>query len=114
MKGCSLGGAQVAAFRALVAMLAILLLIPGAREGWSWRVAVVGLAYAAAGVLFVFANKLTTAANTVFLQATNPLFVVAFAPWLLRGRVRRAGPALMGGPGGGLPMLFVGRVARVR
>src|SRR5260370_35177501 len=108
MKGCSLGGAQVAAFRALVAMLAILLLIPGAREGWSWRVALVGLAYAAAGVLFVFANKLTTAANTVFLQATNPLFVVAFAPWLLRERIRAAGPPLIGVPGVGRGMPFVG------
>ncbi len=108
IKWCSFGAAQVAAFRALVAMLAILLLIPAAREGWSWRVAVVGLAYAAAGVLFVFANKLTTAANTVFLQATNPLFVVAFAPWLLRERIRAADLALMGVLGVGLAMLFVG------
>jgi len=108
IKWCSFGAAQVAAFRALVAMLAILLLIPAAREGWSWRVALVGLAYAAAGVLFVFANKLTTAANTVFLQATNPLFVVAFAPWLLRERIRAADLALMGVLGVGLAMLFVG------
>src|SRR5260370_95384 len=79
-----------------------------ARGGWSWRVAVVGLGYAAAGVLFVFANKLTTAANTVFLQATNPLFVVAFAPWLLRERIRAADLALMGVLGVGLAMLFVG------
>src|SRR3989442_5601059 len=35
------------------------------------HVGIVGLAYAAAGLLFVFANKLTTAANTVFLQATR-------------------------------------------
>ena len=70
---------QVAAVRALVALVAILALIPEARSRWSWRVALVGVAYAAAGLLFVFANKLTTAANTVFLQATNPLFVVALA-----------------------------------
>jgi len=66
------------------------------------------VAYAAAGLLFVFANKLTTAANTVFLQATNPLFVVALAPWLLRERVRAADVAFMGVLGAGLALLFVG------
>src|SRR5207247_5421295 len=54
------------------------------------------------------ANKLTTAANTVFLQATNPLFVVALAPWLLRERVRAADLALMGVLAAGLALLFVG------
>jgi len=91
-----------------VAMLAILALIPEARGRWSWRVGLVGLAYAAAGLLFVFANKLTTAANTVFLQATNPLFVVALAPWLLRERVRAADLAFMGVLAAGLALLFVG------
>jgi len=56
----------------------------------------------------VFANKLTTAANTVFLQATNPLFVVALAPWLLRERVRGADLAFMGVLAAGLALLFVG------
>ena len=99
---------QVAAVRALVAMVAILALIPEARSRWGWRVALVGVAYAAAGLLFVFANKLTTAANTVFLQATNPLFVVALAPWLLRERVRAADLAFMGVLAAGLALLFVG------
>src|SRR5216684_3800648 len=67
----------------LRSQLAIVLLIPASRHHWSARTALVGVAYAAAGLLFVFANKLTTAANSVFLQATNPLFVVALAPWLL-------------------------------
>jgi len=99
---------QIAAVRALVAMLAILALIPEARARWSWRVPLVGVAYAAAGLLFVFANKLTTAANTVFLQATNPLFVVALAPLLLRERVRPADLGFMAVLGGGLALLFVG------
>src|SRR5205823_5559451 len=94
--------------RASVAMLASVALIPEARGRWSWRVGLVGLAYAAAGLLFVFANKLTTAANTVFLQATNPLFVVALAPWLLRERVRAADLAFMGVLAAGLALLFVG------
>ena len=108
IKWCTFSAWQVAAVRALVAMAAILALIPESRHRWSWRVALVGVAYAAAGLLFVFANKLTTAASTVFLQATNPLFVVALAPWLLRERVRTADLAFMGVLAAGLALLFVG------
>lgn len=108
IKWCGFGPWQVAAFRALVAMVAILALIPEARRGWDRHVVLVGVAYAAAGLLFVFANKLTTAANTVFLQATNPLFVVALAPWLLRESVRAAELKFMGVLAVGLTLLFVG------
>jgi drug/metabolite transporter, DME family len=68
----------------------------------------VGLAYAAAGLLFVLANKLTTAANVVFLQATNPCFVMLLAVWLLRERVTRRDIAFLGVLGAGLTLLFVG------
>ncbi|HEX4628297.1 MAG TPA: EamA family transporter, partial [Gemmatimonadales bacterium] len=108
IKWCGFGPWQIAAFRALVAMLAIVGLIPDARRHWSWRVGLVGVGYAAAGLLFVFANKLTTAANTVFLQATNPLFVVLLAPWLLREPVRPADLTFMGALAVGLALLFVG------
>jgi len=108
IKSSTFGAPQIAAFRAIVAMLAILTFIPEARRRWSWRVTLVGVAYAAAGLLFVLANKLTTAANTVFLQATNPLFVVALAPLLLKERVRAADLGFMAVLGGGLALLFVG------
>src|SRR5207247_5223475 len=108
IKWCGFAAWQIAAIRAIVATLAMLAFIPEARHRWSWRVGLVGVAYAAAGLLFVFANKLTTAANTVFLQATNPLFVVALAPWLLRERVRAADLAFMGVLAAGLALLFVG------
>jgi drug/metabolite transporter (DMT)-like permease len=108
IKWCAFGAAQVAAFRAFVAMLAIVFLIPASRDHWSARTALVGVAYAAAGLLFVFANKLTTAANSVFLQATNPLFVVALAPWLLHERVRAADLRFMAVLALGLGLLFIG------
>ena len=108
IKSSTFGAWQIAAFRALTAMVAILVLIPEARRRWTWPVALVGVAYAAAGLLFVFANKLTTAANTVFLQATNPLFVVGLAPLLLRERVRVADLGFMAVLGAGLALLFVG------
>ncbi len=108
IKWCAFGGWQIAAFRAVVALVAIALLIPEARRSWSWRVGLVAIGYAAAGLLFVLANKLTTAANAVFLQATNPLFVVALAPWLLHERVSRRDLGFMGVLAVGLALLFVG------
>ena len=47
------------------------------------------MAYAACLTLFVLANRLTTAANTIFLQSTAPLYLLILAPWLLKEPVRR-------------------------
>ena len=40
-------------------------------------------------VLFVIANKLTTAANAILLQYTAPIYVVLFSPWFLGERASR-------------------------
>lgn len=89
IKLCGFGPWQLAAARALVAACAMLVLIPEARSGWTWRSPVVGVAYAAAGLCFILANKLTTAASAIFIQATHPLFILAFAPLLLHEHVSR-------------------------
>ena len=43
----------------------------------------VALSYAGTVVLFVVANKLTTAANAILLQYTAPFYVILFSPWFL-------------------------------
>lgn len=83
IKFCSFGGWQLAAYRATLSMATILIVLPEARRGWSWRTLVVGLAYAATTLLYVQANKHTTAASAIFLQSTSPLFILMLAPWLL-------------------------------
>ena len=83
IKWCSFGGWQLAACRATIAMLTILVLLPEARRGWTWRTVVVGFAYAATTLLYVQANKHTTAASAIFLQSTSPLFILLLAPVLL-------------------------------
>lgn len=105
---------QVLAFRAAVAFGTILLLVPEARARgqWGWRPALVGLAYAATTLLYVQANKLTTAANTVFLQNTNPLFLLALAPLLLGERTSRRDLAYMVVLGAGMALFFVGTPRR--
>jgi drug/metabolite transporter (DMT)-like permease len=47
------------------------------------------VAYAATVILFVVANKLTTAANAIVLQYTAPVYVALFSPWFLGERAQR-------------------------
>lgn len=108
IKLVGLTGWQVACFRAAVAMLTLMVLIPEARRGWNRRTVLVGCGYAATTLLYVLANKLTTAANAIFLQATNPLFIVALAPWLVGERVTRRDLADMAVFGVGLLLFFAG------
>jgi len=88
IKASTLGGFQVASFRSAIAGLVVLAILPQSRARWTARTWLVGSAYAATMVLFVVANKLTTAANTIFLQYTSPIYVMIAGPLLLDERVR--------------------------
>ncbi|MDP4173105.1 MAG: DMT family transporter [Bacteroidota bacterium] len=48
-----------------------------------------GFAYAATVVLFVSANKLTTAANAILLQYTAPVYVAILGYWFLKERISK-------------------------
>ena len=111
IKATSLAGWQVACFRSGIAAVTLLLLAPGARRGWTWRTALVGVSYAATMILFVLANKLTTSANTIFLQATAPLYILILGPVLLRERVHRRDLGFMMAMATGLLLFFVGNEA---
>ncbi len=88
IKAADFNAWQIASFRSGVAALTLLLLVPAARRGFGWKPALVGLAYAATLVLFVLANRLTTSANTIYLQSTAPLYVLLLAPLLLKEPIR--------------------------
>ena len=108
IKLCALPGWQVASFRSGVAALAVLLMMPDARRHWGWRPLMVGVAYAAMVILFVSSNKLTTAANTTFLQSTAPLYVLLLSAWLLREPITRRDLLFMVVLALGLTTFFVG------
>ena len=132
IKAAAFSGWQIASFRSGFAALALLLLAPEARRGWSLlraqgkpprqaqgtylrqaqvrfsRPVLVGVAYAACLTLFVLANRLTTAANTIFLQSTAPLYILILAPWLLKEPVRRQDVGFMLLVGLGLMLFFIG------
>jgi DME family drug/metabolite transporter len=84
IKATTLTSWQVASLRSLIAALVLLILLPESRRMGSRRVWLASTAYAATLVLFVLANKLTTAANAIFLQATAPFYLLAIGPLLLK------------------------------
>jgi DME family drug/metabolite transporter len=108
IKAADFTGWQIASFRSGVAVGALWLMTPAARRGWTWQAALVGVAYAGCLTLFVLANRLTTAANTIFLQSTAPLYLLFLAPWLLKERIRRQDLSFMLAVGIGLAFFFVG------
>ena len=99
---------QIASFRSGIAAAALCLLTWAARRGWTWQALLVGVAYAGCLTLFVLANRLTTAANTIFLQSTAPLYLLFLAPWLLKEPVRREDLGFMLAVALGLALFFVG------
>jgi drug/metabolite transporter (DMT)-like permease len=108
IKAADFVGWQITCFRSGIAALAIWLIAAEARRGWTWQVFVVGLAYAATLTLFVLANRLTTSANTIFLQSTAPLYLALLAPWLLGEPTRRQDVAVMVAIVLGLALTFHG------
>ncbi len=107
IKAADFTGWQTAGLRSGIAALAILLLTRNARRGWTARAVLVGFAYAACLTLFVLANRLTTAANTIFLQSTAPLYLLVLSPWLLKEPIRRQDLGFMAAVALGLGLFFV-------
>ncbi len=108
IKTCAFTAWQVASFRSAIAGLALFLLLRDGRRFWAPRPLAVGAAYAATMLLFVSANKLTTAASTIFLQSTAPLYLLVLAPLLLGERIRRSDVAATLVLAIGLVAFFVG------
>ncbi len=62
------------------------------RFRFTWSAAQIGgaVAYAATTILFVTANKLTTAANAILLQYTAPVWIALLGAWFLGERATRS------------------------
>lgn len=108
IKGADFSAWQITCLRSGIAALAIWLMTREARGPWTGRTLVVAVAYAVTLTLFVLANRLTTAANTIYLQSTAPLYLALLAPWLLREPTRKQDLAFMAAVGLGLALFFVG------
>lgn len=112
IKLATLSGWQVSCLRSLVAAIVLLLVLPRVRAAWTWRALLVAVPYATTFTLFALANKLTTAANAIFLQNTAPLYVLLLGPLLLRERIRRSDVGFMLALVLGLGAIFIAGGAR--
>jgi drug/metabolite transporter, DME family len=108
IKALDFSGWQIASLRSGIAALTLLVLVPEARRGWGWRAGLVGVAYAATGICFVLANRLTSSASAIFIQSASPLYVLLLAPLLLQEPVSRRDILFMVPIGLGLALFFVG------
>lgn len=114
IKGTALSGWQVAGFRSGVAALALWAVLPEARRRPDGRMLLLSLAHAATLIMFVTANKLTTAANAIFLQSTAPLYLLVLGPLVLHEPVRRRDLGFLAIMAAGLALFFVGAPPAVR
>jgi len=111
IKASAFSAVQVAGLRSGIAAVFLIAMIPGARRAGlllSPRTLGIGVTYAATMILFVVANKMTTAASTIFLQSTAPLYLLLLGPWLLREPVRGRDLAFMALLGTGMALFFAG------
>jgi drug/metabolite transporter (DMT)-like permease len=110
IKSTSLGALELSCGRSLLAAGTVAMLTR--REGFrlDGLTLVSSVLYAALLVLFVVANKLTTAANAIFLQYTAPVYVLVLEPLLFKERFRRADILTVVACVAGMSLFFVGRL----
>lgn len=108
IKFCALSPWQIASYRSAIGAAVLLAFLPAARRSLRPATLLVGAAQAATMIVFVVANKLTTAAATIFLQSTAPLYLLALGPLVLREPPRRADLVFMAALAVGLILLLAG------
>jgi DME family drug/metabolite transporter len=110
IKATPLGALELSFGRSLLAALTVAALTR--REGFrlDFMTLVAAVLYAALLVLFVVANKLTTAANAIFLQYTAPVYVLILEPLVFKERFRAADLFVVAACVAGMSLFFVGRL----
>jgi DME family drug/metabolite transporter len=108
VKTIAFNGWQVAALRSGIAAVALFLFVPMTRRRWDRPTLAVAFSYAITMILFVLANKNTTAANAIFLQAAAPLYLLVLAPLMLKEPVTKADLIAMAAIAIGLVLVMSG------
>jgi drug/metabolite transporter (DMT)-like permease len=101
----------IAGMRSLIAFLFLLAVVRTARMTWSWPLAGAALANAATMLLFVAANKTTTAANAILLQYLAPVFTALLGVVILKEHIRREQLVALLLTPVGLALLFLDRLS---
>jgi drug/metabolite transporter (DMT)-like permease len=78
----------IAGLRSLIASLVILIYLRRPKLHWSFAQVGAAIANTATMLLFVSANKTTTAANAILLQYVGPIFTAIIGAYILKERAR--------------------------
>lgn len=97
----------IAGARSIIAALVILAFRRKQRLTWSPTQLGGAVCYAGTVILFVLANKWTTATNAILLQYTAPIYVALLSYWILRERITRWDIAAIAATVGGMILFFL-------
>ena len=78
----------IAGIRSAIASVILLIVIKKPKFTWSRAQIGAALSYTAMVILFVSANKMTTAANAILLQYTAPVYVAMLGAWFLKEKTK--------------------------
>lgn len=96
IKAVSFSALELAAWRALVIAVFLALAVRPARRCWDRSLVPAAFAHAVTTLLFMWGNKLTSAATAIFLQYTAPIYLLLLGPRLLGEPVTRRDVACVG------------------
>lgn len=89
IKAVNLSVTELAGWRAVVIAGFLILAVRPGRACWDRSLLPAALAHAVTTLLFMWGNRLTSAATAIFLQYTAPLYLLLLGPWLLKEPVSR-------------------------
>lgn len=101
----------IAGARSLIAALLILFFIKKPSFKFSFLKFASAFVYAAQVILFVYATKLTTAANAITLQYTAPIYVAVFGALFLKEKVRWYDIITIAAVFGGMLLFFIDKLS---
>lgn len=97
----------IAGGRSAIAIPLMLLCVGWPRFSFSRAQIGGAIGYALTVVLFVFATRMTTAANAIFLQYTAPIYVAVIGRWYLGERALRIDWLVIAVALGGIALFFI-------
>ncbi|HHZ99871.1 MAG TPA: DMT family transporter [Candidatus Marinimicrobia bacterium] len=111
VKGIQWHPVAIAGMRSLIAAAVILIAIRKPELTWSLPQLGGAVCYAGTVILYVIANKLTTAANAVLLMYTAPIYVIIFGPWFLKEKASRRDWLAVGAVMVGIVVFFMDKLS---
>lgn len=111
IKAVECNALALAGSRSAIAALTIFLLMPRTRLRFTAVNLVGAIIYTTVVVLFVVANRMTTAANAIFLQYTAPIYIAVFGAALLGESTTRLDWVLIALAQAGIALFFLDRLS---